>query len=315
MNHFENLRTFITVAEVGSLTMTAEKLYIAKSAISRRLSELENHLGVQLFHRSTRSLSLTDEGQQFYERSRAILNDLDEAEQQVKSARLELQGRFRLAAPLSFGLLHLTPLLNTFMVEHPNIEFDIDFNDREVDIINEGFDLVLRIGQLLDSNLMSRKLASINVQMCASPAYLEQYGEPQTVDDLHQHDLLRYSLVPVSKMLTCTDAKGAKHTAKMSVSLTSNNGEHLANAAISGKGIAVLPTFITYQALREGQLKSILTNYSWSRHLELHAIYPQTRHLSKRVRTLIDFLHEQFSDQPYWDVLDDICIKEALIKS
>lgn len=301
MNHFENLRTFITVAEVGSITMAAEKLYIAKSAVSRRLSELENHLGVQLFHRSTRSISLTDEGKQFYERSRSILNDLDEAEQQVKSARLKLQGRFRLAAPLSFGLLHLTPLLNEFMSEHPNIRFDIDFNDREVDIINEGFDLVLRIGELSDSNLMSRTLAPIHVMMCASPDYLEKYGVPTRIEALQQHQFLQYSLVPASKILNGTDADGNKHAVRMPVVLTSNNGDHLAQAAMAGKGIALLPTFITYQALKAGQLKIILDDYDWAGKMKLHAIYPQTRHLSKRVRALIDFLHERFADEPYWD--------------
>lgn len=300
MNYLENLRTFVTVVELGTLTQAAGQLYIAKSAVSRRLAELEGHLGVQLFHRTTRSMALTAEGQQFYHRSRAILDDVLEAETQVKSVRQQLRGKFRISVPLTFGVEHLTPALNDFMFLHPDIEFDLDFSEREVDIVEEAFDLVLRIGELDDSSLMARKLAPIQRVLCASPAYLQTHPLPQSPEELRQHCLLRYSLRPMHEMLVCTDPAGNLHRSDMPVKLSANNGTFLLQAAIAGHGMALFPTFIAYKALRTGELQAVLPEYSWGT-AHLYAIYPPTRYLALRVRALIDFLQQRLADVPYWD--------------
>ncbi|WP_020559619.1 LysR family transcriptional regulator [Thiofilum flexile] len=310
MNYLENLRTFVTVVDIGTITQAAEQLYIAKSAVSRRLAELEAHLGVQLFHRTTRNMTLTAEGQAFYERGCTILNEVLEAENEVKSTKQQLKGKFKIAAPLTFGIEHLSPLLNQFLVQHPDLEFDLDFSDRQVDLIEEGFDLALRIGTLPDSNLKARILAPMSRVFCASPDYLAHYGEPQDLEQLSKHPLLRYSLAPLRPILLYRDEQGMEIPINMSTRLAANNGTFLMQAAIAGQGITFLPTFIVYQAIEAGQLKILLPHYSWEK-TQLYAIYPPTRHLSQRVRQLIDFLKQHFTQEPYWEA----CLKQSYFLS
>lgn len=300
MNYLENLKTFVTVVDIGTITQAAEQLYIAKSAVSRRLAELEEHLGVQLFHRTTRSMTLTAEGQAFYERSRVILDELLEAENEVKSTRQHLKGKFKITAPLTFGIEHLSPLLNEFLKLHPELELDLDFSDRNVDLIEEGFDLALRVGDLADSTLKAKVLAPIRRVICASPEYLAKYGEPTTLEQLSTHPLLRYSLIPLRDALFYRDEQGIPVPFTMPVRLSANNGTFLMQAAIAGQGIVMLPSFIVYQAIEQGQLKVILPQLHWEQ-VNLYAVYPPTRHLSQRVRRLIDFLQQHFTNEPYWD--------------
>jgi DNA-binding transcriptional LysR family regulator len=174
MDRFADMHMFVRVVETGSISAAAERLEIAKSAVSRRLAELESRLGAQLLHRTTRRLNLTDSGRAFFERAQTILADLDEAEAAVSQAHTALKGRLRVALPLSFGLLHLAPLIETFMAHHPDVEFDLDFNDRQIDLMQEGFDLAIRIANLPDSSLIARRLAPIRHVLSASPAYLAQ---------------------------------------------------------------------------------------------------------------------------------------------
>ena len=300
MNYLENLRTFVTVVDVGTITQAAEQLYIAKSAVSRRLAELETHLGVQLFHRTTRSMALTVEGHTFYERSRAILDEVLEAENEVKSAKQQLKGQFKIAAPLTFGLEHLSAPLNAFLTQHPDLELNLDFSDRQVDVVEEGFDLALRIGALPDSRLKARVLAPIKRVVCASPAYLAQQGEPHNLEQLSHHLLLRYSLIPLRHVLFHRDEQGMDSPINMAERLSANNGTFLMQAAIAGQGVTFLPTFIVYKAIEAGQLKVLLPDYQWDQ-AQLYAVYPPTRHLSQRVRQLIDFLQHYFTNEPYWD--------------
>jgi DNA-binding transcriptional LysR family regulator len=300
LNYLENLKTFVTVVDVGTLTHAADQLYIAKSAVSRRLAELEEHLGVQLFHRTTRSMNLTAEGQAFYERSRVILDEVIEAENEVKSAKQHLKGKFKIAAPLTFGIEHLSPLLNEFLHQHPDLELDLDFSDRNVDLVEEGFDLALRVGVLPDSSLKAKVLAPIRRVICASPEYLAKHGEPITLEQLNTHPLLRYSLIPLRTVLNYRDPTGVITTINMPVRLSANNGTFLMQAAIAGQGIVMLPSFIVHKAVAAGQLKLILTEYQWEI-AHLYALYPPTRYLSQRVRRLIDFLQQHFTNEPYWD--------------
>ncbi|MEJ2129410.1 MAG: LysR family transcriptional regulator [Woeseiaceae bacterium] len=266
MHRFEELQAFVAVVETGSFTAAADRLDAAKSAVSRRVSALEDRLGVQLLRRTTRRLNLTDTGRSFYEHSARILADLDEAEAAVLQEHGELRGTLRIALPLSFGLHHMCEPVARFSRQHPRVHFDLDLNDRRVDLVQEGMDLALRIGRLSDSSLIARKLFDARTVVCAAPAYLEKHGVPETPDDL----------------------------------LTASNGDFLEEAAKQGLGIVMQPTFIAGEAICNGELVPILQDYEWPV-TPAYAVYPPTRHLSYRVRAFIDFLADYFSGVPSWD--------------
>jgi len=302
MDRFTALATFVCVADTGSISGAADRLDVAKSAVSRRLRDLETHLGVELLHRTTRHLALTPSGEAFYHRARRLLADLDEAEEAVTREHGELTGTLRIAAPLSFGLMHLQPAVAAFMTLHPGVEFDLNLDDRESDLVGEGFDLGIRLAQLPDSTLMARKLAPIRNIAVASPGYLARRGTPTHPADLADHDCLVYSNVPESRVWGYTGARGRWQAVRGRRRLRVNNGDFLREAAISGAGVAIEPTFIVHRAIADGRLVPILTDVAWPE-IGAYAVYPQTRHLSARVRAFIDFLDQRFSGEPYWDQL------------
>lgn len=300
MDRLEAMATFVQVVEAGSISAAAQRLGIAKSAISRRIADLEARLRVQLFRRSTRSLGITDSGRQFYERCRLILADIDQAEAATTSSHGRLQGPLRLAAPLSFGLLHLAPAITDFMRLHPGVEFDLDLNDRRVDLLHEGFDLAVRIGDLPNSNLVARGLAPIQSMVCAAPALLERRGRPATPSDLSDCPCLVYSNASEPARWSYRDPGGVRRDVTVAVRARANNGDILKSAALAGEGFVLLPTFLVYRELAEGALEAVLRDREWPR-TQAYALYPQTRHLSQRVRVFIDFLVERFEATPYWD--------------
>ncbi|MCI0505460.1 MAG: LysR family transcriptional regulator [Gammaproteobacteria bacterium] len=302
MDRFENLHTFVKVVDFGGISAAAEHLNIAKSAVSRRITELEQRLGVQLFRRTTRQLNLTDSGKSFYERAVRILTDLEEAELAISQQHGELAGPLKIAAPLSFGLRHLTPAITDFMKNHPKLQFDLDFNDRHVDILQEGFDLAIRISRLGDSSFIARPLATVHHMVCASPEYLQRRGTPSTPDALIHHHCLSYSNVPDSDIWRFTDPDSQPGQIKIPVALRANNGDFLRDAAIAGLGVILEPTFIVYDAVNKGQLTPLLTGYQWPI-INAYAVYPHTRHLSQRVRAFVDFLAQRFTGTPYWDLI------------
>ena len=300
MDRFENMRTFIRVVEAGSISGAADRLDVAKSAVSRRLKELEAHLGVELFHRTTRRMNLTDTGQSFYEQSIRILDYVLEAEHSVSAAHGMLEGRLKVALPSSFGAMHMGPAINDFLSIHPNIEFDLDFNDRQVDLMQEGFDLGIRIADLPDSSLIAKRLTTISHVLCASPDYLEKHGVPQSPEDISKHRCLAYSLVDDSKSWPLLNTKGQVRRVSFKPHLIASAGEYLRDAAIAGHGLVFMPTFIVYQEIERGKLIPLLNDLArWE--LNAYAIYPQTRHLSQRVRVFVDFLAKRFEGVPYWD--------------
>ncbi|MFZ1852190.1 MAG: LysR family transcriptional regulator [Nitrosomonas sp.] len=301
MDRFENMNAFVRVVELGSISAAADQLQVAKSVISRRLKELEQHLGVQLFHRTTRQMNLTDTGRVFYERVSRILEDMLEAEHITSQSHGALKGKLKIALPLSFGLMHLGPAITEFLEQHPDITFDLDFSDRQVDLLLEGYDLAIRIASLPDSSLIARSLATIRLVACASPSYLQRHGEPKSPAELLQHHCLVYSLVNNFDDINLYDADNQLVKIKITPYLKASNGEFLCEAAINGLGIVVLPVFIMYQAIENGSLVPLLTNYRFTS-LQAYAIYPQTRHLSQRVRTFVDFLVKRFDGIPYWDL-------------
>ncbi|MFW6348931.1 MAG: LysR family transcriptional regulator [Thiohalospira sp.] len=298
-DRLEEMATFVRVVEAGSLTAAARRLEVAKSAVSRRLSELEGRLGVQLLRRTTRTLHVTDAGHAFYQRCVRILADVDEAELAVSDVHGRLAGQLRVAAPLSFGIAHLQPAVEAFLAEHPDIRFDLDLDDRQVDLLAENFDLGIRIAPLADSSLVARRLATVDHVVCASPDYLARHGTPATPAELAEHDCLTYANAPESDAWHCIDPEGREHRIPVRSRLRANNGDLLREAAVAGLGVVFQPRFIIHRALAEGTLVPVLTDCDWSR-VDAWALYPQTRHLSARVRAFVDFLVAWF-DEPPWE--------------
>jgi DNA-binding transcriptional LysR family regulator len=300
MRRFEELQAFVAVVEAGSFTAAAERLDSAKSAISRRVSSLEDRLGVQLLRRTTRKLNLTDTGQSFYEHSARILADIDEAEAAVLQEHGELRGSLRVALPLSFGLRHMSQPIAEFSRQHPRVIFDLDLNDRRIDLVQEGADLAIRIGRLRDSTLIARRLFDARTVVCASPDYLDKHGVPETPDDLRSHDCLVYGNLAEPGKWVYKDAAGISHSVDVNVAMTASSGDFLCEAAVRGLGIVLQPTFIAGERICNGELVPILRDYEWPV-TPAYAVYPPTRHLSYRVRAFIDFLAEQFAGVPHWD--------------
>lgn len=300
MDRFADMRMFVAVVDAGSISGAAERLEVAKSAVSRRLTDLEARLGEELLHRTTRRLGLTDSGRAFFERAQRILADLEEAEQAVSQAHGAIRGRLKVALPLSFGLLHLAGLINEFLGLHPEVEFDLDFNDRQIDLMQEGFDLAIRIARLPDSSLIARKLAPIRHALCASPDYLARHGTPARADDLASHAGLVYSNLANPGLWSYVRPDGQPGSVQVPVKLRANNGDFLCRAAIAGQGVILHPTFYLSDAIRTGELVPLLTDHAWPE-LNAYALYPPTRHLSRRVRAFVDFLAEKLAGEPDWD--------------
>ena len=300
MDRFEDMQTFVAVVESGSFTAAADRLDTAKSAVSRRVSALEERLGVQLLRRTTRRLNLTDSGRSFYEHSARILADLEEAESALAQEHGELRGMLRIALPLSFGLRHMSEPIAEFSRQHPHVEFDLDLNDRRIDLVEEGIDLALRIGNLEDSSLIARRLFDVRTVVCGSPAYFAEHGVPQSPEDLPQHQCLVYGNLKDPGKWVCRDADGATHKIRVEPAMTASSGDFLCEAAVQGLGIAMQPTFIAGDPIRRGDLVPVMTDYQWPV-TPAWVAYPPTRHLSFRVRQFIDFLAEHFAGTPYWD--------------
>lgn len=311
MDRIAELETFVQVADTGGIGAAAERLGVAKSAVSRRLKDLEERLGVRLVNRTTRQLSLTDTGRAYYDRAVQVLADLAEADQQAAAVHGALSGRLKVAAPLSFGLMHLAPAVDGFLQANPDLWIDLDLNDRRVDLVDEGFDIAVRIGQLEDSSLIARRLAPVRNVACASPGYLARFGEPQEPEDLARHVSLRYTNVPERRSFMWTDAGGRERSVAVPARLASNNGEMLVTAAESGLGVIVQPTFIAYRSIEAGRLVPILTHVRW-REVAAFALYPPGRHLSAKVRAFVDHLSRCFGDPPYWDQRLDACARDAV---
>ncbi|MGD2074807.1 MAG: LysR family transcriptional regulator [Gammaproteobacteria bacterium] len=300
MDRFADIEALVAVVESGSFSAAGERLGVAKSIISRRVSQLEQRLGSRLLHRTTRRLSLTDAGRNFYQRAVQILADLDDAEQGVSTETTELRGALKVAAPLSFGLAHLSSALTDFLDRHPAIELNLDLNDRNINLVEEGFDVAVRIGELEDSTLVARRLGTSRMVTCASRAYLERHGEPLHPNDLQRHAGLQYSNISYKQHWQFVDRDGKTLQAQPQIRIRANNGEALACAAAAGLGITTGPTFILGRYLKEGKLQRILMDYRRPS-IGIFAVTPPGRLLPQRVQRFIEFLSNRFGDQPYWD--------------
>jgi DNA-binding transcriptional LysR family regulator len=295
----EGIRTFVAIAEAGSITAAARRLGVAKSVVSHRLSELEDAVGARLIQRSSRRLSLTEQGTTFHRFCARMLSELDEAVSLVAGEGHELCGPLRLAVPMSFGLLHLGPALFCFLKLHPSIRLDLDLNDRMVDLVGEGYDMAIRIGRLPDSSLVARRLVSTRNLLVASPDYAREHGLPRRVEDLGEHRGILYSNVHPNDQLRF-ERGGSTVTGHLRSAMQVNNGDLMRDAAIAGLGLAVIPDFIVWQAVADGRLQVVPLDGSLPE-VGIHAVFPQTRHLPAKVRALVDYLAETFGDPPYWN--------------
>ncbi|MFI8555227.1 LysR family transcriptional regulator [Psychrobacter sp. NPDC077938] len=299
MGQLEDMAMFVRIVEAGSITKAAEQLNIAKSAVSRRLKELEERLGSQLISRTTRQSKLTQAGEQYYQQVNDILRAVDAVNEHATDAPMRIEGTLKMTAPLSFGLMHLNDVIDKYANKHPNLKFDLDFSDRRIDLIEEGYELAIRIGELQDSSYQAKKLALIRCVICASPDYLARMGTPETLDDLDNHALLQYSLGQTNS-INLVDTEGRSHHRTIDAKIKATNGEFLVDLAVKGHGITFVPTFIAYKQLALGELVPVLQRYQLPT-LTAYAVYPKNRFLSQRCRYLIDFIAEQFGDNPYWD--------------
>ncbi|MDT8345185.1 MAG: LysR family transcriptional regulator [Thermohalobaculum sp.] len=304
MDRFEDMRCFVQVADQGSVTRAADAMGIAPSAVSRRLKELELRLGVQLLARTTRRMSLTEAGQTFCERARRILADVDEAESEVSDRSRMLAGQLRIAAPLTFGVAHLSPIITEFVSAHPEIAVDVDLSDRIVDLVGEGFDLAVRIGALRDSSLVARKICDVRVAVAAAPGFLDRHGRPARPEDMRDWPALAYVGSERADIWRFQRPDGTEGAVQMPVRMRANNGTVLRQAAAAGLGVVIQPSFILCEAVAAGQLEPILTDHRWPE-IAIYAVYPQTRHLSAKARAFIDFLRARIGIRPVWEAALD----------
>ncbi|MEQ8699485.1 MAG: LysR substrate-binding domain-containing protein [Bauldia litoralis] len=302
MDKFSALRAFTSVVEEGGFAAAARKTGASRSAVNRLVIQLEDALGVQLLNRTTRKVSPTADGRAFFERGRAILTDLEEAERDLAKTGDEAMGQLRVNAPMSFGTLHLGPAVADFMADHPKLRIDLQLNDRFVDIVAEGFDVALRIAEPLeDTTLVDLRICDVRRVLCASPDFLNDHGAPTAPGDLRELPCLHYGPAAKTVSWRLTGPVGPVRVGVHPV-LWANNGEVLRDAAVAGLGVCSLPTFIVGSELQAGRLVTVLPEYAPSE-LTLAAVYPTSRHLSPKLRLFTDFLLDRFGSQPYWDLI------------
>lgn len=299
MDRFLEMQTFNAVVEAGSFVKAANALDISNAAVSRYVVDMETRLGVRLLHRTTRRLSLTEEGQVFYARSKELLAELQEAEDEITSRRDAASGLLRINAPVTFGILHLAPLWGAFKALHPKVSLDVTLADRLVDLVEEGYDVAIRIAALENSSLVSRKLATTRIVLCASPQYLAQHGTPQHPGELANHAIISYSYRSAKDEWTFTGPQGPV-SVKTKPCIHTNSGDTCLAAALAHQGVILQPTFLIGQDLANGTLVELMPDYR-SEELGIYAVYPTRKHVSAKVRALIDFLATHFAGRgPSW---------------
>jgi len=297
MDRFRELETFVAVVSAGSFVGAAAALRSSKAAVSRLVQDLEARLGARLLHRTTRRLSLTEAGRDYHQRAVQILAELEEADGVASQATRRAVGLLKVNVPLSFGISHLAPLWGSFLALHPEVELDVTLSDRVVDIVDEGFDLAVRITRLPDSSLVSRRLASTRTLLCASPGYLAAHGTPMTLDELSRHQVIGYSYAALGDTWQLQGPEGLD-TVHTHPRFRANNGDTCRAAALDHQGITLQPTFLVGSDLASGRLQRILPEYE-SAELGVYAVYPTRKHLSGKVRALVDYLAAAFAETPW----------------
>ncbi len=296
MDRLTEMEAFATVVDQGGFTDAARKMGISKSAVSKHVSSLEARLGARLLNRTTRRVSPTEIGLAYYDRALRVLNDAGEADALVSSMQSDPSGLLRISVATDFGVNHLSPVLGTFLDEFPEITVNMVLNNRYVELISEGFDMAIRIGELEDSTLRARKLTATTKRMIASPGYIAKYGRPQKIDDLNEHKLLHYSSQSGGSVWKLTAPSGEKRQVRTAGGLSVNDGQSLLNAAISGLGIAYLPSFLYADAMAKGLIVDVIPDLPVETQ-GIYAVYPPGRFTQPKVRAFIDFLVHAFTDK------------------
>jgi DNA-binding transcriptional LysR family regulator len=297
MDKYQEMRAFVAVVDAGSFVRAAEALALSKAAVSRFVNELEARLGVRLMHRTTRKLSLTEEGEVFHTRCQALLADIAEAEAEVSSRSGQAAGLVKVNAPFTFGILHLAPLWGEFKARHPNVTLDVTLSDRVVDLVEEGYDLAVRIARLPSSTLISRKLSATRMVVCASPQYLERCGTPQHPAELAGHQVLAYSYWSGRDEWQFDGPEGPISVRTVPW-IRTNSGDTCRAGALQHHGIVMQPSFLVGADLAAGTLVELMPQYRGIE-LGIYALYPTRKHVTPKVRLLIDFLVESFR-KPGW---------------
>lgn len=298
MDLITSMRAFAQVAEQRSFTAAAERLGISRGMATRYVAQLEDHLGARLLHRTTRRVSLTEAGAAYFERCAQLLLDLEEAEAAASSHVAEARGTLRVTCALAFGVRYVAPLLGGYMEANPRVTVDLSFNDRTVDLVEEGYDLAIRIGTLASSSLAARRLGGARLLVCASPAYWRVHGIPREPEDLAQHRALHYTYSSTSEEWRFVDPAGGARSVRIRHRLRANNGEALLRAAVAGIGVVQLPSFLVHDAVARGELAVALEEFC-SPALGIHAVYPARRLLAAKVRNFVDYLAAAFEDEPW----------------
>jgi DNA-binding transcriptional LysR family regulator len=300
MDQFRQMQAFVAVVQAGSFVQAAQRLDTSKAVVSRLVLELEAALDTRLLNRTTRSLSLTDAGSEYVERCRQILEDVHDANAAVSAGTGAVSGRLRINAPLTFGNLHLAPLWGEFLKLHPQVELDITLTDRVVDLVDEGYDMAVRIALLANSSLVSRTLAQDEVLLCASPGYLRSAPPITSLDEVARHSVMAYSWWSGGDVWTLTDHRGEPHSVSTHPRLRANSGDTCRAAALADQGLIYQPGFLVGDDVRAGRLVRVLPDLRGPT-LGIHAVYPTRKHLPGKVRAMVDFLAAAFQ-APAWRV-------------
>jgi len=296
----DGLNIFVKVVETGGFSAAARALGLSKSQVSKQVSRLEDRLGVRLLQRTTRKMSLTEEGGAFYDRARQILDDIIDAEDAVTHLSATPKGTLRISMPTIFGNRHLMPLLPEFMKLYPDLKIETDLNDRVVDVVNDQFDLAVRITVLPDLSLIAKKLAPVRMVVCASPDYWAKNGTPGTPEDLKDHQCLLYTNLTTRNEWHFHEKGGRHMRIKINGGFRSNNDDSLRAAALAGLGVFYGPAYVLSEDICSNRLEPVLADYV-KQDLNMYIVYPNKQYLSSKVRAFVDFLTEHFGPEPYWN--------------
>jgi DNA-binding transcriptional LysR family regulator len=300
MEIFTSIPVFVAVVECGSFSAAAISLGVTKSAVSKRINQLENQLGIKLLHRTTRSLSLTEAGEHYFDYARNALTMANDGEAAITTLQQSPQGTLRINAPMAFGRIHLAPLVPQFLLNHPQIQVDMEMDDKVIDMVAGSFDIAIRIGKLPDSSLIAKHIAPCVSVLCASPNYLSKHGTPTHPSELATHNCLNYSYFQAGNEWRFTGPEGTVSVVPKGNYIV-NNSEALYEGLLAGLGICQMPTFIVGQAVKEGTLNVVLPDYKLPKHA-IYAMLTERKHIPAKTRLFIELLQQQFNQKvPYWD--------------
>lgn len=294
MDSLDGLKTVIAVVETGSFTTASERLMISKALVSKYVGEVEEKLGVRLFNRTTRRLALTDAGKTYYERALPLVEEYEELLDSVTGEQSTPKGKLKISVPVTFGEMQLSPIISKFLKSYPDIQINIQLTDRRIDMLEEGVDVVIRIGGVDDSNMVARQINTYPLVLCASPDYLKEHGYPKKPKDITNHPCIIDSNFRIGKQWPIVSPDGTVETIEVKSKIAVNSPRAVMEIAKSGAGIALIPRFIIEDTIANGLLVEILPGYT-TLEFGLFAIFPHRRYLSKKIRCFIDFLVDEFS--------------------